>query len=50
LRESTPFLRVLTGAIMGLSIAWLILPRLNEQFAASADDIERRIRAQSGAN
>lgn len=48
LRESTPFLRVLTGAIMGLSIAWLILPRLNEQFAASADDIERRIRTQSG--
>jgi len=46
LRESTPLLRVLTGAIMGLSVAWLILPRLDIQFKATADDVERRLQAR----
>lgn len=50
LRESTPFFRVLTGAIMGLSIVWLIYPRLDEQFKVTADDIQRRMRAQQAAS
>jgi uncharacterized membrane protein len=33
LRESTPVLRTLTGALFGLGLVWLIYPRLDEQFA-----------------
>lgn len=36
LRESTPFLRTLTGALFGLSLVWLAYPRLDEQFAVTA--------------
>jgi len=50
LRESTPFLRALTGSIMGLSIAWLLLPRLESQFEDTANDIERRLRARQQAD
>jgi uncharacterized membrane protein len=46
LRESTPLLRTLTGVIFGLSVAWLVFPRLDEQFTVTADDIERRLVAQ----
>ena len=46
LRESSPLLRSLTGAIMGLSIVWLLYPRLDDQFTASADDMERRLAAR----
>jgi uncharacterized membrane protein len=49
LRESTPLLRTLTGAIFGLSIAWLVFPRLDEQFTVTADDIERRLAAREEA-
>lgn len=49
LRESSPLLRSLTGAIMGLSIVWLIYPRLDEQFTATADDIGRRLAAKRAA-
>ncbi len=48
LRESSPLLRSLTGAIMGLSLVWLLYPRLDEQFTATADDIERRLAARAG--
>jgi len=43
LRESSPLLRSLTGAIMGLSLAWLLYPRLDDQFTATANDIGRRL-------
>ncbi len=47
LRESSPLLRSLTGAIMGLSLAWLLHPRLDDQFTATADDIARRLAART---
>lgn len=47
LRESSPLLRSLTGAIFGLSIVWLVYPRLDEQFRATADDIQRRLAARA---
>lgn len=50
LRESSPLLRSLTGMIMGLSVVWLIYPRLDEQFTATADDMERRMAARMVAD
>jgi uncharacterized membrane protein len=50
LRESTPLLRSLTGMLLGLSIVWLVYPRLDEQFAATAEDIERRLAARAAAD
>lgn len=47
LRESSPLLRALTGAIFGLSVVWLVYPRLEEQFTMTADDIERRLAAKA---
>jgi len=47
LRESSPLLRSLTGALFGLSIVWLVYPRLDEQFSATADDIGRRLAARA---
>lgn len=49
LRESSPLLRSLTGAIFGLSIVWLVYPRLDEQFTMTADDIGRRLAARADA-
>ena len=49
LRESTPLLRSLTGMIMGLSVVWLIYPRLDEQFTMTANDIGRRLAAREAA-
>ena len=49
LRESSPLLRSLTGAIMGLSVVWLIFPRLDEQFTATANDIGRRLAGREAA-
>ncbi len=43
LRESSPLLRSLTGALFGLSVVWLVYPRLDEQFSMTADDIARRL-------
>ncbi|CUS03452.2 conserved membrane protein of unknown function [Candidatus Promineifilum breve] len=45
LRESSPLLRSLTGVILGLSIVWLLYPRLDDQFTATADDMGRRLAA-----
>jgi len=49
LRESSPLLRSLTGMIMGLSVVWLIYPRLDEQFTMTANDIGRRLAAREAA-
>ena len=49
LRESSPLLRSLTGAIMGLSIVWLVYPRLDDQFTMTANDIRRRLDAREAA-
>ena len=49
LRESSPLLRSLTGAIMGFSIVWLLYPRLDDQFTATAEDIKRRLTAREAA-
>lgn len=46
LRESSPLVRSLTGALFGLSIVWLVYPRLDYQFAEMADDIGRRLATQ----
>lgn len=46
LRESSPLLRSLTGALMGFSIVWLIYPRLDDQFTMTANDIKRRLAAR----
>lgn len=45
IRESTPFLRSLTGALFGLSLVWLIYPRLDEQMAIIAEDQARKLAA-----
>ncbi len=45
LRESTPLLRTLTGTLFGLSLVWLIYPRLDEQFAIIAEDQARKLAA-----
>lgn len=42
LRESTPTLRVLTGGLFALGVAWIVFPRLNEGFA----EIEAVLRAR----
>ena len=49
LRESSPLLRSLTGVIMGLSVVWLIYPRLDDQFTMTANDIGRRLAAREAA-
>ncbi|HMT21458.1 MAG TPA: DUF2085 domain-containing protein [Promineifilum sp.] len=50
LRESSPLLRSLTGMIMGLSIVWLLYPRLDDQFTMTANDIGRRLAAREAAD
>jgi uncharacterized membrane protein len=49
LRESSPLLRSLTGALFGLSVVWLVYPRLDVQFTMTADDIARRLAVASGS-
>lgn len=49
LRESTPLLRTLTGALFGLSLVWLVYPRLDEQFAIIAKDQARKLYGVSPA-
>lgn len=49
LRESTPLLRTVTGALFGFSLAWLVYPRLDEQMMAIADDQARKL-AEAGAD
>jgi uncharacterized membrane protein len=39
LRESTWYLRGITGALFGIATAWFVLPRLDESFAAVDEEI-----------
>lgn len=48
-RESTPFLRTLTGTLFGLSLVWLIYPRLDEQMAIIAADQAQKLAAADAA-
>ncbi|MFO7661159.1 MAG: DUF2085 domain-containing protein [Chloroflexota bacterium] len=43
LRESSPFLRSATGLLFGLSIVWLVYPRLDVQFAEMAESQARKL-------
>lgn len=43
LRESPPYLRTLTGAIFGLSVAWLTLPSLDEGMQATSDGLKKHL-------
>jgi len=43
LRESTPFWRVLTGSLFGLSSVWLIYPYLEQGFADLRAEIEEKL-------
>jgi uncharacterized membrane protein len=43
IRESTPLLRTVTGTLFGLSLVWLIYPRLDEQMGVIAEDQARKL-------
>jgi uncharacterized membrane protein len=43
LRESTPFLRTLTGALFGFSLVWLTFPRIEPQMQAIAAEHARKL-------
>lgn len=44
LRESTPFLRTLTGALFGFMLSWLAYPRIEEGMRGTEQDLERKLR------
>lgn len=44
LRESTPFLRSLTGAIFGTSLVWLAYPHIDEGMKATQKELEVKLR------
>jgi uncharacterized membrane protein len=44
LRESTPLLRTLTGALFGFMLAWLTYPHVNEGMKGTERDLERKLR------
>jgi uncharacterized membrane protein len=51
LRESTPWLRVATGALFGAATAWMALPRLDEGFDEVRGILEpRRVSAGGGTS
>jgi uncharacterized membrane protein len=43
LRESSPLIRSTTGLLFGLSIVWLVYPRLDVQFAEMAESQARKL-------
>lgn len=43
-RESTPFLRVFTGALFGFMLVWLAYPHVNEGMQGTVRDLERKLR------
>lgn len=47
LRESTPALRVVTGALFSLGVGWFVFPHLEVAFAEMRGRFERRFRADS---
>ena len=44
LRESTPLLRTLTGALFGFMLVWLAYPRIEEGMQGTERDLERKLR------
>jgi uncharacterized membrane protein len=42
LRESTPFLRSLTGALFGLSLVWLTYPHIDKSMKTTEEDQRRK--------
>lgn len=48
LRESTPFLRALTGALFGFSLVWLTYPRIEPQMQAIAAEQARKLAGGRG--
>ena len=44
LRESTPFLRTLTGALFGFALVWTAYPHIDRSMQATADQVERKLR------
>lgn len=44
LRESTPALRALTGALFGLMLVWLAYPKVNEGMLGTERDLARKLR------
>lgn len=43
LRESTPFLRVLTGALFGLMLVWLVYPSVGEGMKETEEQLEQKL-------
>jgi uncharacterized membrane protein len=43
LRESSPLLRLLTGAIFGLSLVWLAYPHVDSGMKSTAADLEKKL-------
>lgn len=43
LRESTPFLRTLTGALFGLSLVWLLYPHIGQGMRNTERDLHARL-------
>jgi hypothetical protein len=43
IRESTPFLRTLTGALFGLGNAWLVFPYIDESMIDTREMLETRL-------
>lgn len=44
LRESTPLLRTLTGALFGFMLVWLAYPRIEEGMKGTERDLQRKLR------
>lgn len=44
LRESTPFLRTLTGALFGFTLVWTAYPHIDKSMRATADQLEMKLR------
>lgn len=43
LRESTPFLRSLTGALLGLSLVWLAYPHVDASMKGSEENLRQKL-------
>lgn len=43
LRESTPFLRVFTGSLLGLSLVWLLYPHLEDGLGRTRKELEDKL-------
>lgn len=44
-RETLPLFRVLTGALFGITVAWLGFPHINDAMRESQEEIEAKLRA-----